>query len=60
MRRVFLSLVMLLVLSATFVHADVIELREPSFPGAGADEGDPFIYNGPDGTAMVIGDLLSL
>jgi len=35
-------------------------LREPSFPGGNAGEGDLMTYNMPDGTAMVIGDLLSL
>jgi len=56
MRRIFLALAMLLVLgSSTLVHADELPvtaggLREPSFPGGNAGEGD----------LIVFGDLLSL
>jgi hypothetical protein len=66
MRRIFLSLALLVVLgSSTMVQADELPvtaggLREPSFPGGNAGEGDLMTYNLPDGTAIVIGDLLSL
>ena len=66
MLRIFLSLALLVVLgSATVVQADELPitaggLREPTFPGGNAGEGDLMTYNLPDGTAIVIGDLLSL
>ena len=66
MRRLFLPLALLVVLgSSTMVQADELPvtaggLREPSFPGGNAGEGDLMTYNLPDGTAIVIGDLLSL
>lgn len=54
MRKVFLTLSMLLVLgSATFVKADVMDLREPSFPGANADEGDPIVWDAPLAAALL-------
>ena len=66
MRRIFLPLALLVVLgSAAIVQADELPitaggLREPTFPGGNAGEGDLMTFNMPDGTAMVIGDLLSL
>ena len=66
MLRIFLSLALLVVLgSATLVQADELPitaggLREPTFPGGNAGEGDLMTYNLPDGTAIVTGDLRSL
>ena len=57
MRRVILACAMLLVLgSTTLVQADVMDLREPSFPGAGAGEDDPkMTFNMPGDAANLIG-----
>ena len=55
MRRVFLSLVMLLVLSsATFVQADPQGLREPPFPGGNTGEGDLVTVSVP-GVGTLVG-----
>lgn len=56
MRRVFMAVALILVLGATFVQADVMDLREPSFPGAGAGEDDPkMTFNMPGDAATLLG-----
>lgn len=67
MKRVLLAFAMLLVLSsATFVRADPTSqgLREPSFPGGNASEGDLMTINAPGLAEMMgkaaIGSLLMM